>query len=797
MMANDVPYSRLQEFSNKAGGSLPDDEFALACLLTESGLFDSDYYASSYKDVDQSGLDPVIHYLRMEHANERKPAPWFDGTFYLKEYPDVAKAGEKPFLHYLVHGYKEGRRPNAKTVCKTFPAADEESESAPSDAILYEQKKFRISDIEFSARFFRYCEEKTIETDNNLVFITDKNYAMATVVAANSYIVNSNKTINVFIIAIDCADVIFSEARKLLHKGANIRVISMYNQLGFIGFAEKYISEAGLYKFLVPGLLSNASYCLYVDSDTIAMAGWDDVFAIDLKNYIIGAITDFVAVYEHKRNDFLQLRDYFNSGVLLMNLVKMRSLGLPQKCLGLKLADKEGKYRFQDQDIFNVVYDELRLPLSPVYNYMLNHSFLGGTFTENFHVRVLPKDLRILHYSWLKPWLTKDALMGELWHDEYVRIHDRPHPLAPYTQPQYSEARQNEYFRLALPRRKSVLCIETLHCHGEVMPGFIKYFQEKGYNVDLLWHKDLDQLDSIALMDKTRVRKYWNWQFSHEQLLTPQKIEQYELLFFTSRTCYPGNPDGTFPNIYEVHPWLNDYKYKIVNMEHHLESITFPPSDNVIVLANPARKRELANRTVNFPYFGTVKIKRELGYPLRFIIVGNIEQHRKNFKLLLETLSSLNIDRKYQWHVDIIAMRNKLEIPPVLQDKISFYQALPFKDMYRKMEEADYIFALLDPDIKEHERYLESASSGTFQLAYGFRKPCIIHKHFASTFLFNEQNSIIYNSNQDFGKAIWKAIFMNKSAYTEMVDHMDDLCHKIINGSRENMDNILMTMNIN
>jgi chromosome segregation ATPase len=79
--------------------------------LEQSGLFDASWYASTYPDVVESGIDPAEHYLRHGAKEGRNPGPRFNTQNYLRRYPDVAKAMPpiNPLLHYVLHGKKEGR----------------------------------------------------------------------------------------------------------------------------------------------------------------------------------------------------------------------------------------------------------------------------------------------------------------------------------------------------------------------------------------------------------------------------------------------------------------------------------------------------------------------------------------------------------------------------------------------------------------------------------------------------------------------------------------------------------------
>jgi glycosyltransferase involved in cell wall biosynthesis len=80
--------------------------------LSDSGLFDADFYLASNPDVFKRGLDPLAHFIAAGAAELRDPNPLFDTAFYLRENPDAARAGNNPLYHYLTLGASEGRNPN-------------------------------------------------------------------------------------------------------------------------------------------------------------------------------------------------------------------------------------------------------------------------------------------------------------------------------------------------------------------------------------------------------------------------------------------------------------------------------------------------------------------------------------------------------------------------------------------------------------------------------------------------------------------------------------------------------------
>ena len=77
-----------------------------------SGLFDANYYVTSYPDVAGSGLDPLTHFVLHGAAEGRSPHPLFDSAYYRRRYRDVAAAAINPLAHYVRRGRIELRNPH-------------------------------------------------------------------------------------------------------------------------------------------------------------------------------------------------------------------------------------------------------------------------------------------------------------------------------------------------------------------------------------------------------------------------------------------------------------------------------------------------------------------------------------------------------------------------------------------------------------------------------------------------------------------------------------------------------------
>jgi GT2 family glycosyltransferase/glycosyltransferase involved in cell wall biosynthesis len=103
-------------------------ERSFCTLLLASNLFDAEYYTTTYRDAADSGLDPVLHFLRHGGMRGYNPSADFDSAFYLQRHTDVRIAGVNPLLHYLLHGRYENREFRAPEKIAPRPRAPSDSD---------------------------------------------------------------------------------------------------------------------------------------------------------------------------------------------------------------------------------------------------------------------------------------------------------------------------------------------------------------------------------------------------------------------------------------------------------------------------------------------------------------------------------------------------------------------------------------------------------------------------------------------------------------------------------------------
>lgn len=359
--------------------------------------------------------------------------------------------------------------------------------------------------------------------------------------------------------------------------------------------------------------------------------------------------------------------------------------------------------------------------------------------------------------------------------------------------PKFGQGKKVSRFLKLKVQDKTVLIVEAQNCHGEVIPGFVSWFRKYDFDVDLLVTQDNFDLNPLSRIHDNKVRIFSFDTYVMQWILRDVNLKKYKHIIFTSRTLYsspPKAPKLIWPTIFQYYPTLNAFRDKIISVEHHIERIRNASCcDSFMILANPAREVALKKKVVNLATFGKIH-KTSKHNCSTFIVVGNIQKTRKNFDLLISSFQKLKHETD-NFKVIIVARNGELKIPSDLEKHFSFYQNISFEDLYSLIERSDFILALLDPEIEAHKRYLINGTSGTFQLVYGFTKPCILQEEFARCYGFNNNNSITYMNNSELPKAILKAINMDSISYSQMQEHLEKLTLSILESSCDNFKRML------
>lgn len=270
----------------------------------------------------------------------------------------------------------------------------------------------------------------------NIALISDNSYVVPTATAIWSIIKNKHKNtfLNIYIVTADMHESSVKSFYRLANESVNIRIVDASTDK-FQGIHKPkegtpcVASIAALLKFDLPNLVSEQDKLLYLDGDIIVRADLYDLFSTDIEDVYAGVVIDSGSIYY--RHKYVKLvNQYFNSGVMLLNLKKMRE----DSCSKLLIEQKQksNDSMLMDQNIFNIVFDRKIKTLPIIYNFLyvnllratgkynidqINHVY-GTNFKNLAEIR---DQAVIVHYSSKdKPWKYEDVPLGEEWMQYYV-----------------------------------------------------------------------------------------------------------------------------------------------------------------------------------------------------------------------------------------------------------------------------------------------------------------------------------------------------------------------------------------
>ncbi|MBQ7973395.1 MAG: glycosyltransferase family 8 protein, partial [Clostridia bacterium] len=147
---------------------------------------------------------------------------------------------------------------------------------------------------------------------------------------------------------------------------------------------------------------------LYIDCDVVVRGDISQLYNIDIADNLVGAATDefvinepYVHQYVNEVLGFKNLKDYFNAGVLLINLDQFRKQKFEEQ-----FSDLLNKYKFivQDQDYLNIICRNKVKYIDSSWDKM----------PCNQDARL--EDINLIHFNLIwKPWHTEVPYGEEFW----------------------------------------------------------------------------------------------------------------------------------------------------------------------------------------------------------------------------------------------------------------------------------------------------------------------------------------------------------------------------------------------
>ena len=203
----------------------------------------------------------------------------------------------------------------------------------------------------------------------NICLLTDNDYIMQTCVAITSIVENKAKEsfYNIYILCDMLLNDNIKKIMKLEKEKIKINIIELNSNGKYLQYAmDVPASPTAIYKFSIPKILDKLDKVLYLDGDIIVKKDLCELYNCGLENNYIGAVKDTIGLSKSLYRLFMnQNAFYFNSGVLLMNLKKMRNDNVTEKLLEYR---KKEYNELMDQDALNYVLRGKVKELSFLYN---------------------------------------------------------------------------------------------------------------------------------------------------------------------------------------------------------------------------------------------------------------------------------------------------------------------------------------------------------------------------------------------------------------------------------------------
>lgn len=243
-----------------------------------------------------------------------------------------------------------------------------------------------------------------------IFFATDDNYIPFLAVAIKSLLDNASKDYfyNIHILNTGIKE----ENQKRLHeletsnskiyfKDLTEKVVRIRDRLD--STLRDYYTESIFYRIFIASLYPEYHKAIYLDCDIVVIDDISKMYNINLNGNIFGVITDDVIntnpQFVTYAKEAVGVDNYFNSGVLLMDLDEYRKAKIQERFVYLLV-----KYNFEtaapDQDYLNVLCQGKVMFLEKGWDRMPIGEYDG--------------ELHLIHYNnFKKPWYYDDVMYGE------------------------------------------------------------------------------------------------------------------------------------------------------------------------------------------------------------------------------------------------------------------------------------------------------------------------------------------------------------------------------------------------
>jgi lipopolysaccharide biosynthesis glycosyltransferase len=185
-----------------------------------------------------------------------------------------------------------------------------------------------------------------------------------------------------------------------------------------------HLTTAAFYRLAIPLLFPQFEKVIYADVDMIFQRDLSELYINSLRQQehlaaVLDLAIDDKYYFQSKLPSMIgkSVKDYFNSGFMVMNLKQMREENIVEQFND----HAKIKYDQNDQDVLNVVCNGRVQILPTMYNFQVNHfaSYMWGRTSADIHFGELFK-YATLHYTGkFKPWNSLECVASDTWWHYY------------------------------------------------------------------------------------------------------------------------------------------------------------------------------------------------------------------------------------------------------------------------------------------------------------------------------------------------------------------------------------------
>lgn len=364
---------------------------ATAFITLKDGIF---YFGEPHEDVNSITTDDYWFYF----VKLREMRPIYGKLFgrELLNNLNVDIKSDQQFVKYLIMNAKNpifDKKESGKYVW--FDTGKRQSLDLDRNAIP--MPKY-LSDLSI--------EKNDIDECINIAICIDDNYCQHINPMVYSIEKNTRERVRIHIVYYKLKAKSLENIIKLSELLTNVELklckVREYQYDWLSKFKENDLPTEAYFRLLLPELLPDVKRILYLDVDMLILDSLGKLYRTDLDNNILGVVRDFPFTNDKNSWSYFLLgkfgNRYFNSGMLLMDLVAMRENNIVSRFMEFILKTSQ-HYLLGDQDAFNIFFFYNVKILEDKYNYIAeNQKILQKT---NLEVVVM----HYCGYSNPKPWL--------------------------------------------------------------------------------------------------------------------------------------------------------------------------------------------------------------------------------------------------------------------------------------------------------------------------------------------------------------------------------------------------------